>query len=1171
MEVEVKVVPGIDSCFASLPLSLIYALQSTAAGPLPPVLAFELRSRSGDSWNIAWSGSASRSSAIEVAQKLAECISLPDGTQVQVKTVANLPKAGEVSIEPNTEDDWEILELNSEHAEEAILKQVGIVHEGMKFPLWLHGHVVVVFRVTSTSPKQSVVQLVPGTEVVVAPKQRKERVVGFEESHNQKLMGEQVMSKALLRLQAENRMHIHWFEFNGVELGVVLTSVVFIHPETASRLSFDNLQLVTIVPRSPANGTTQKVKDNALKRGSYSPDTEENKGFSAMSSKRYRQIVVRILCSELVAKDHVMLPKSLRLFLKANLHSWVYIKKYSASPQKDMPSMRISPFWFKLSEENNTAGNDASDVGDQSPRADFDSNVADWSLHDEILVSIHDAFIRNRKEYKENASLYHTAQDRTFLIEAWLKGQLMAIGSHAGGMEIHSVVLTKETLFHFKVKNFNNGKSENVSSDNLMNRTTSRESVTELLFLLTATLDEASPYVLPCTYELTLNVAMGDASRSWKPEDGKLEMGELVFHECIRESSIHGDRMLTVSSLRWMEAAISDVINSKIFIVYGLVFAIIYLIVSIISSQASNSFITELGKFCISFAGLFVLLSPSSRKYQSTFGFPIPGHVLICGPSGSGKTSLATAVANYFEEHDAILAHIVFVSCSKLALERSQTIRQAIAHSVSEALVHAPSLLIFDDLDRIISLSSEAEGAQPSRSITTLMKLFTDIMDEYAETSLSSCAYGPIAFIASVQSLGNLPQALSSSGRFDFHVQLSAPKVSKCGAILKQEICKHALHCSEGILMEIGSKCDGYDVYDLETLVGRAMSAAASRLRSNFSVEDKHGTITLVKEDFVQAMNDFVPVTMRGLTKSDYEGGRSGWSDVGGLREIRKAIEEIVELPSKFPDIFGNAPLRLRSNLLLYGPPGCGKTHIVGAAAAACSLRFISIKGPELLNKYIGASEKAVRDLFAKAAAAAPCLLFFDEFDSIAPKRGHDNTGVTDRVVNQLLTELDGVEALNGVFVFAATSRPDLLDAALLRPGRLDRLLYCDFPTWQERLDILTVLSKKLTLASGVDLGMIASMTEGFSGADLQALLSDAHLASVNELVNNKDNIEHNINEKKLVISDELLRSVTSKARPSVSEAERHRLNGIYSQFLDSKKSATAQSREAKGKRATLA
>nr|GMD77864.1 peroxisome biogenesis protein 1 isoform X1 [Ipomoea batatas] len=276
----------------------------------------------------------------------------------------------------------------------------------------------------------------------------------------------------------------------------------------------------------------------------------------------------------------------------------------------------------------------------------------------------------------------------------------------------------------------------------------------------------------------------------------------------------------------------------------------------------------------------------------------------------------------------------------------------------------------------------------------------------------------------------------------------------------------------------------------------------------------------------------------------------------------------MIELPSKFPNIFSQAPLRMRSNVLLYGPPGCGKTHIVGAAAAACSLRFISVKGPELLNKYIGASEQAVRDIFSKAALAAPCLLFFDEFDSIAPKRGHDNTGVTDRVVNQFLTELDGVEVLTGVFVFAATSRPDLLDAALLRPGRLDRLLFCDFPSPRERLDILRVLSRKLPLESDVNLEAIAHMTEGFSGADLQALLSDAQLEAVHDILNGENGEQSG---KMPVITDTLLKRIASVAKPSVSENEKRRLYDIYSQFLDSKRSVASQSRDAKGKRATLA
>jgi peroxin-1 len=234
-------------------------------------------------------------------------------------------------------------------------------------------------------------------------------------------------------------------------------------------------------------------------------------------------------------------------------------------------------------------------------------------------------------------------------------------------------------------------------------------------------------------------------------------------------------------------------------------------------------------------------------------------------------------------------------------------------------------------------------------------------------------------------------------------------------------------------------------------------------------------------------------------------------------------------------------------------------------------LRFISVKGPELLNKYIGASEQAVRNIFSKASTAAPCILFFDEFDSIAPKRGHDNTGVTDRVVNQLLTELDGVEALTGVVVFAATSRPDLLDAALLRPGRLDRLLFCDFPSARERLEILDVLSRKLPVASDVDLGSIASITEGFSGADLQALLSDAQLESVHEFLESGKSGAYGTSAAHPLITHRVLESVVVKARPSVPESEKHRLYTIYSEFVNSKTSVAAKTRDAKGKRSTLA
>eukprot|EP00899_Mesostigma_viride_P012537 jgi/Mesvir1/21284/Mv21678-RA.2 len=354
--------------------------------------------------------------------------------------------------------------------------------------------------------------------------------------------------------------------------------------------------------------------------------------------------------------------------------------------------------------------------------------------------------------------------------------------------------------------------------------------------------------------------------------------------------------------------------------------------------------------------------------------------------------------------------------------------------------------------------------------------------------------------------------------------------------------------------------------------------------------------LMLGEEDFDVARDGLVPASLQnvaGLT-SFGKGGKKkgdarkklGLGGVGGLVDVRQVLRETLEWPARFPQLFSSCPIRVRSGLLLYGPPGCGKTHIIGAAAESFGMRFISVKGPELLNKYIGASEQAVRDLFKRAAAAAPCVLFFDEFDSIAPKRGHDNTGVTDRVVNQLLTELDGVEKLDNVYVIAATNRPDLIDAALLRPGRLDRLLFCDFPKSEDRREILVALSQHLSLDDDVDLAEISRVTEGFTGADLQALLSEAQLAAVHAMLDRqpmggepgatdgktgkdkrdgKDGKANKDGQRKPCgarppghehprISMQHLRDAAAGIRLSVPESERHRFMKIYDSFRGGKR-----------------
>ncbi|XP_027918670.1 peroxisome biogenesis protein 1 isoform X2 [Vigna unguiculata] len=1005
--------------------------------------------------------------------------------------------------------------------------QVRIVYEGMRFPLWLHGHTVITFQVASVDPKNVVVQLMRKTKVAVAPKSRK-RSLDSPGDSRQDSSNKEHTSKMLLRLQDPKGLCSTSTHVQGVDLNVGLTTVAFVHPETAKKYSFSMLQLVLIVPRVSKENVNISRTNIMKNRGGSSTNEAEN---VYTDNIEYRQAIVQLMISESVGEGHVMVAKSLRLYLRASLRSWVYLKACNTILEKNIPSTSLFPCQFKLLSQENSVEKDGLKVShdrnnhiDKKVQAKAASGLfvdtIDWSIQNKVLEAV--SYESNYKAEEETTNQSQNHRGLQNLVRLWYITQLKAITS-ISGMEVSSLIMGDKTLLHFEVSCYklgSDGKAQFAYSPS-----ENSSNAAELLFLLTFGEEYLHNGKLRA-YEVGLGGEHDNINVVDLKVFERMKLCDPVSIISIEERTSEDNINSNLSPLGWMEKTADDVINR-----------------------------------------MLILLCSASGLWFGSHNLPLPGHVLIYGPPGSGKTILARTVAKSLENHEDIFAHIIFISCSKFALEKVPVIRQELANHVTEALNHAPSVVIFDDLDSIIS-SPDSEGSQQSISVAGLTDFLVDIMDEYGEKRQKSCGFGPIAFIASAQSLEKIPQSLSSSGRFDFHIKLPAPAASERRAMLKHEIQRRHLQCDDEILLDVAVKCDGYDGYDLEILVDRTVHSAVRRfLPSNASI-DVHESPAILREDFSQAMLDFLPVAMRDITKSASDDGRSGWDDVGGLVDIRNAIKEMIELPSKFPKIFAQAPLRLRSNVLLYGPPGCGKTHIVGAAAAASSLRFISVKGPELLNKYIGASEQAVRDIFSKAAAAAPCLLFFDEFDSIAPKRGHDNTGVTDRVVNQFLTELDGVEILTGVFVFAATSRPDLLDAALLRPGRLDRLLFCDFPSWHERLEIIAVLSRKLAMDKDIDLTTIANMTEGFSGADLQALLSDAQLAAVHDVLDNVDALR---TEKTPVITDALLKFTASKARPSVSEEEKRRLYNIYHQFLDSKRSVAAQSRDSKGKKATLA
>ncbi|CAG2229645.1 PEX1 [Mytilus edulis] len=473
------------------------------------------------------------------------------------------------------------------------------------------------------------------------------------------------------------------------------------------------------------------------------------------------------------------------------------------------------------------------------------------------------------------------------------------------------------------------------------------------------------------------------------------------------------------------------------------------------------------------------------------------GMILITGPKGSGKTMFAHALCREQAEIPN-LAYILNIDCKPLRGKRPDTILKILQMAFDEAAWRQPSVILLDDLEHVVPAPSGPEAEMSGEAIygSRVAEVLRDLLRR------EICDGTRIAVIATTVARTSINSLLvNSRGTHFVQTTLAINPPDKIRrrkiitSIIKSRPVINPVTLDKVDLDWLQCRTEGYVASDLMNLVSRALHA--HWLKYGYGGDTEHG-ITLYTEEFKAAIEGFTPASIRNV--SLHTAGELGWDDVGGLEDIRNILVETLQWPSKYPKLFSNCPLRLRSGLLLYGAPGTGKTLLAGVVAKECGLNFISIKGPELLNKYIGASEQAVRDTFLRAQSARPCILFFDEFDSIAPRRGHDNTGVTDRVVNQLLTQLDGVEGLQGVYVLAATSRPDLIDPALLRPGRLDKCLRCNLPDLNERKAILTALTRKIELGFDVDLDSFAEKCENFTGADFKALLYNAQLEAIHHV-----------------------------------------------------------------------
>ncbi|KAF3038852.1 Peroxisome biosynthesis protein pex1 [Didymella heteroderae] len=523
--------------------------------------------------------------------------------------------------------------------------------------------------------------------------------------------------------------------------------------------------------------------------------------------------------------------------------------------------------------------------------------------------------------------------------------------------------------------------------------------------------------------------------------------------------------------------------------------------------------------------------------------------VLLSGGLGAGKSQCAQLLAHQLRTE--YLFNTIYFPCRKLVTDETrvatikETLERLFATAAWSARSGGNSVVILDDLDKLCPVETELQVGNENGRSRHVSESIVSIVRKYCSIDSG------VVLLATAQGKEALNNVIVGGHIVREMVSLKAPNKDGRRKVLEKLAFKdakpqssipqtnghafppspsnsrpstsHRSQASDGSIqheqsndfgfvvdasidfLDLAGQTDGYMPGDLVLLTSRARNEALIR-----SVNDTGNIVTLTREDYASAIKGFTPASLRNVT---LQSSTTKWDSIGGLTATRQTLLETLQYPTTYAPIFAQCPLRLRSGLLLYGFPGCGKTLLASAVAGECGLNFISVKGPEILNKYIGASEKSVRDLFERAEAARPCVLFFDEFDSIAPKRGHDSTGVTDRVVNQLLTQMDGAEGLSGVYVLAATSRPDLIDPALLRPGRLDKSLLCDMPDTEERIDILKAVTRKLHLApsvlsstaSGQNLREIAQRTEGYSGADLQAVVYNAQLEAIHDVLGDTD------------------------------------------------------------------
>jgi transitional endoplasmic reticulum ATPase len=516
-------------------------------------------------------------------------------------------------------------------------------------------------------------------------------------------------------------------------------------------------------------------------------------------------------------------------------------------------------------------------------------------------------------------------------------------------------------------------------------------------------------------------------------------------------------------------------------------------------------------------------------------GVDAPKGVLLHGPPGTGKTLLAKAVASETSANFTSIGGPEIMS--KFYGESEERLREIF----KEAAENAPSIIFIDEIDSIAPKRDEVTAETERRVVAQLLALMDGLEGR-----------GKVVVIGATNRPNALDPAIRRPGRFDREIEIGIPDRAGRSDIL--QIHTKGMPLADDVdLGQLAGMTHGYVGADLAALTREAAMRALRKVLPTIDMEadtipvEVLNSLRVTMSDFMDAYREMQPSTLREVL---IESPNVKWEDIGGLEEPKQELMESVEWPLRYAALYRHMRATPPKGILLYGPPGTGKTLLARAVATESQANFISVKGPEFLSKWVGESEKAVRETFRKARQAAPCVVFLDEIDAVAPVRGMTtDSGVTERVISQLLTEMDGLEPLHNVTVIAATNRPDMIDPALLRPGRFDRLVFIGPPDLEARKEILRIHTKDKPLDKDVDLDKLATKMENFTGAEIAAVCNEAVMLSIRDFVlEGGDPTEDKIKTRKVAAKyfDRAMENIQPMSEKNLKRYERLTPNGMY-------------------------